>query len=92
VIHAHVERTISHEAEPALRIFELPGRDTDIEKRAADRPNAKLIENAGCAPEIRLSQGKAFAERANCSLTCWMASGSRSSARTLAPLSKNASV
>src|SRR5206468_3375195 len=36
-IHAHVEGTISHEAEPALRIFELPGRHTNIEKRAADR-------------------------------------------------------
>src|SRR4029077_11577975 len=61
-IHAHVEGTISHEAEPALRIFDLPGRDTNIEKRAADRANAKVIENAGRAPEIRLSYGKAFAK------------------------------
>src|SRR5206468_7409952 len=61
-IHAHVEGTISHEAEPAFRIFELPGRDTNIEKRAPDRANAKVIENADCAPEIRLSYSKAFAE------------------------------
>jgi hypothetical protein len=61
-IHAHVEGTIAHEAEPALRIFELPGRDTNIEKRAADRANSKLIENADCAAEIRLSHRKPFAE------------------------------
>jgi hypothetical protein len=53
---------IAHEAEPALRIFELPGRDTNIEKRAVDRANSKLIENADCAAEIRLSQGKPLAE------------------------------
>src|SRR5215831_1725593 len=45
-VHAHIEGTISHEAEPALSIFELPGRDTKIKKRAADRANSKLIENA----------------------------------------------
>jgi hypothetical protein len=61
-IHAHVEGTVSHEAEPAFRIFELPGRNTQIKKRACDRANSKLIENAACAPKIRLSYGEAFAE------------------------------
>jgi hypothetical protein len=31
-------------------------------KRAANRANSKLIEEAECAPKIRLSHGKAFAE------------------------------
>jgi hypothetical protein len=61
-IHPHVEGTVSHEAEPALRIFELSGRDSQIQKRAADRANAKLIENAKRAPKVPLSYGEAFAE------------------------------
>src|ERR1043166_4232917 len=44
-IHAHVERTVSYEAETALRIFELAGGDTKIKKRAADRAKTKLVEN-----------------------------------------------
>src|SRR5204863_4028070 len=61
-IHAHIEWTISHEAEPALSVFELPGRDTNIKKRAPNCANSKLIEEAECASEIRLSHGKASAE------------------------------
>src|SRR5882762_1752118 len=61
-IHAHIERTVSHEAESPLGVFELPRRDTNIEKRAADRANSKLIEEAECAPKVCLSHGKAFAE------------------------------
>src|SRR5262249_22128760 len=61
-IHAHIEWTVSHEAEPALRIFELPGRDTKIKKRAADCANAKLIENTERAPKIRLSHSEVVAE------------------------------
>src|SRR5437016_11679451 len=58
-IHAHVERTVSHEAEPALCIFELPGRDTQVQKRAANAANAKLVENGSCMPEIPLPHNEA---------------------------------
>src|SRR6266487_4646086 len=61
-IHAHIEGTVSHEAESPLGVFELPGRDTQIKKYAPNRANSKLIEEAECAPKIRLSHGKAFAE------------------------------
>src|SRR5436190_2110834 len=27
-VHPHVKRTVSHQTEPALRVFELPGRNT----------------------------------------------------------------
>src|SRR6266568_730797 len=61
-IHAHVEGTVSHKAETAFRIFELPGRDTKIKKRPADGANPKLIQNAGRVSEIRLPHGDAAAE------------------------------
>src|SRR5262249_41369150 len=52
--HPHVEWTVSHQTEPALRVFELPGRNTQIKKRAADCANSQLVENAICMSEIRL--------------------------------------
>src|SRR4029077_4534083 len=61
-IHAHIQGTVSHEAESSLGVFELPGRNAKIKKGAPNRPNSKLIEQAECAPEIRLSHGKVFAE------------------------------
>jgi len=61
-VHAHVERTVSNEAETALRIFQLARRNTKIKKRAADSAKAKLIENAGCMPEIRLPHDQAPAK------------------------------
>src|SRR4029077_17425892 len=61
-IHSQIEWTVSHEAESPLGIFELPGRDTKIKKRAPYRANFQLIEEAECAPEIRLSHSEAFAE------------------------------
>src|SRR6267378_3475591 len=61
-IHAHIQGTVSHEAESSLGVFELPGRNAKVKKRAPNRPNSKLIEEAECAPEIRLPYGKAFAE------------------------------
>src|SRR5438094_9386414 len=33
-VHAHVERTVSHEAKTALRVFELSRRNTQIKERA----------------------------------------------------------
>src|SRR6266487_312937 len=44
-IHPHIERPISHNAETALRIFELPRRHAEIEKRAPDCRDPKLLEN-----------------------------------------------
>ena len=35
-IHPHVERTVSHQTETALGIFELAGRNTEIENRPAN--------------------------------------------------------
>src|SRR5436189_6427892 len=61
-VHAHVERTISNQAETAMRISELAGRTTKINERAADGTEAKLVENAGCMPEIRLPHDEAAAE------------------------------
>jgi hypothetical protein len=61
-IHAHVERTVSNEAETALSIFELAGRNTKVKENAADGGNAKLVENAGCMPKIRLAHDEAPAE------------------------------
>src|SRR6266436_8317780 len=61
-IHAHIEGTVSHEAESPLGVFELPGRNTNIKKHAPNRANSKFIEEAECAPKIRLSHRKAFAE------------------------------
>src|SRR5262249_2612629 len=53
-VNPHVEWTVSHQTEPALRVFELPGRNTQIKKRAADCANSQLVENAICMSEIRL--------------------------------------
>src|SRR5438034_11173003 len=39
-IHAHIEGTVSHEAESALGIFELPRRYTKIKKRPPYRANS----------------------------------------------------
>src|SRR5204862_3812726 len=60
--HAHIERTVSHEAESALGVFQLPGRNTNIKKRTPDRSNSQLIEKTQRAPEIRLSDREPFAE------------------------------
>src|SRR6185369_8844444 len=53
-IHAHVERAVVHETKTALRIFELPRGDTEIEKRTANGLNSQLIESFIRLPEIRL--------------------------------------
>src|SRR4029077_10935918 len=61
-VHPHIQRTVSHEAEAAFRIFELPRRNTKIKHRAADGANAKLVENPGGVPEIRLPHDEASTE------------------------------
>jgi hypothetical protein len=61
-IHAHVEGTVAHQAETALCIFELPGRDAKIEKRAADDLDPKVVENFRRVSKIRLSHGEARTE------------------------------
>src|SRR5947207_2220559 len=61
-IHPHIEGTVSHEAEPALGIFELPRSDTNIQKHGPYRANSQFIEEAKGAPEIRLSHSEAIAE------------------------------
>src|SRR5881394_3773868 len=53
-VHPHVERTVSNETEPALRVFELPGRNTQIKKRASNGGNPELVENTICVSEICL--------------------------------------
>src|SRR5439155_8979234 len=61
-VHPHVERTVSNETEPALRVFELPGRNTQIEKRASDGVNPELVENTICVSEICLPHDDALAK------------------------------
>src|SRR5437762_2755607 len=61
-IHAHVEGTVAQQAETALCIFELPGRDAKIEKRAADDADPKVVENFRRVSKIRLSHGEARTE------------------------------
>ena len=39
-IHAHIERTIAHDAKPAFCILELPGGDAKIKEGTADRANS----------------------------------------------------
>ena len=55
-VHAHVERTVAHDAETTFGVFQLSRRNPDIEKRATDRPDPKLIENLVRVPKIRLPQ------------------------------------
>src|SRR6476659_2119664 len=40
-VHSHVERTVSHQTETALRVFELPGRNTQVKKHACDGANGE---------------------------------------------------
>src|SRR4029077_6583098 len=54
-VHPHVERTVSHQTEPALCVFELPGRNTQVKKRACDGANPEFVENAICISEICLT-------------------------------------
>jgi hypothetical protein len=61
-VHAHVEGTVSHEAETARRVLELARRNTKIKERAAYGANAKLVKHTGCVPEIRLPHDDASAE------------------------------
>ncbi len=61
-VHPHVERTVSHQTEPALRVFELPGRNTQIKKRASDSANPELVENTICVSEICLPHDDAPAK------------------------------
>src|SRR5205807_1529536 len=61
-IHPHIEGAVTHQAETALPIFELPGGDTQIEERTTDRANAKLVENFVHVAKIRLPHGNALAE------------------------------
>jgi hypothetical protein len=61
-IHAHVEGTVSHEAETARRILELARRNPKIKERAVYGANAKLVKDTGCVPEIRLPHDDAAAE------------------------------
>ena len=61
-VHAHVERTVSHKAETARRVFELARRNTKIKKRAADGADVQLIEHPGCVSEIRLPHDETAAE------------------------------
>src|SRR5205814_9191621 len=60
-VHPHVERTVSHQTEPALRVSELPGRNTQIKKRASNGGNPELVENTICVSEICLPHDDAAA-------------------------------
>src|SRR5436190_22705405 len=53
-IHPHVERAISHQTETALRVFELPGRNTQIKKRPSDGANPESVQDKVCVPQIGL--------------------------------------
>src|SRR6266581_5171094 len=61
-IHPHIERAITRQAETALRIFELPGGDAQIEERTTDHADPKLVENFVHVAKIRLPHGDALAE------------------------------
>jgi len=76
----------------ALRIFELPGRDTNIEKRAADRRDSKLIENADAPRNFALFAPQARCRSAPVTHDVLDRAGSRSKPEHCAQLSTNASV
>src|SRR6266536_2910414 len=61
-VHAHVQRTVPHEAKTALRVFELARRNTQIKERPAYGANAELVENPAGVPKIRLPHDKTAAE------------------------------
>src|SRR5215472_19066207 len=61
-VHSHVERTVSNQTEPALRIFQLPGRNPQIKKGASDAANPKLIKDTVCVSEICLPHDDAPAK------------------------------
>ena len=44
-IHPHVERTVAHDAETALGVFQLSRGDAEIEQCAADARDPKLVED-----------------------------------------------
>ena len=60
-IHPHIERAIAHDAETALRIFQLAGRDTEIEQRPANADDSELVEDFSGVAEVDLPQGHAAA-------------------------------
>src|SRR4029078_4552657 len=60
--HPPVERTVSHQTEAALRVFELSGRNTQIKKRAANVANPELVEDTIRVSEICLSHDDPPAE------------------------------
>src|SRR5262245_13594303 len=61
-IHSHVEWAISHQTEPALRVFELAGRNPEIKKRASDGANPELVQNTIGVSKIRLPDDDAPAK------------------------------
>ena len=61
-IHPHVERAVAHQAETAIGIFELARGNAEIEKRAADLRNPKLVEDAGGLAKIGPPQSHAAAK------------------------------
>src|SRR5262245_14089194 len=85
-VHAHIERAVSHEAESTLRVFELPGGHPKIKKCAAYHANASSSRTPSAHLKFACSTARRLPTSASCSLTCWRASGSWSSARTIAPL------
>src|SRR6266849_607477 len=61
-IHSHIKRPVSHHAETALRIFELPRRHTKIEKRTSDCRDPNLVKNFVHMTKICPPKGDAPAE------------------------------
>src|SRR2546423_14452089 len=55
-VHPHVERTVSHQTETALGIFELTRRNTKIENRSPKFTDLQLIEHTIGVAKICLPQ------------------------------------
>ena len=60
-IHPHIERAVAHDAETALRIFQLARGDAEIEQRSADSHDSELVEDFAGVAEVDLPQGHAAA-------------------------------
>ncbi len=62
-IHAHVERLVALEAEPASRRVELQRRDAEIGERAVDQVDVAAIEHLVERPVVGVNQLHAIAPR-----------------------------
>jgi hypothetical protein len=59
-VHAHIERAILHEAEPAVSAVKLSRGDTEIEHHSVDVHDAKRTQMCSKLPKIAMDQMQTF--------------------------------